>query len=349
MKKKIIIDGQETNYSVTEDAHIYNDVTGKELKGTYATNEYHSVQLVINGKPKTFMFHRLVAEAFCENPNNYTIVDHIDRNKYNDHASNLRWTSARENSLNISSQKVRTISNKYYGPFDDNWTAIYGHETYLISKDGVVVNSKTNNIMVPQDRHGYKRVNVDGSLLSLHILVWESFNCQKVPEKMQVDHIDGNKSNNGLDNLRIVTSSENMKNAYANGHRSQIAIKQYSENGEYITTHPSFREAARSVNGNESAIRQAIKRHGTSSGYYWTYEDDSTNISDIIRSWIPEGYKLIKRFPTYCINKDGQVYNKRNKKHSPIKYKTDNTPFVIIQGQRIDISQLLQETFNNAL
>jgi hypothetical protein len=43
MKKKIIIDGKETNYSITDDAKIFNDTTGKELKGTYKTNEYHSV------------------------------------------------------------------------------------------------------------------------------------------------------------------------------------------------------------------------------------------------------------------------------------------------------------------
>jgi hypothetical protein len=43
MKKKIVVNGKETNYSVTEDARIFNDITGRELKGTYKTNEYHSV------------------------------------------------------------------------------------------------------------------------------------------------------------------------------------------------------------------------------------------------------------------------------------------------------------------
>jgi hypothetical protein len=43
MKKKIIINNKETNYSVTDDAKIFNDKTGRELKGTYSTNEYHSV------------------------------------------------------------------------------------------------------------------------------------------------------------------------------------------------------------------------------------------------------------------------------------------------------------------
>ena len=34
--------------------------------------------------------HRLVAETFLDNPNNYTDVDHIDKNTYNNAASNLR-------------------------------------------------------------------------------------------------------------------------------------------------------------------------------------------------------------------------------------------------------------------
>lgn len=43
------------------------------------------------------MVHRLVAQAFCPNPNNYTIVDHIDSNKLNNHADNLQWVTAEIN------------------------------------------------------------------------------------------------------------------------------------------------------------------------------------------------------------------------------------------------------------
>lgn len=67
MKKKIIFEGIETNYSITDDGKVFNDKTGRELKGTWARNEYHSVQLTINKKVKTLMVHRLVAEAFCDN------------------------------------------------------------------------------------------------------------------------------------------------------------------------------------------------------------------------------------------------------------------------------------------
>lgn len=48
-------------------------------------------------KPQTKTIHRLVALAFIPNPNNYTDVNHIDENKYNNHYTNLQWMSHRDN------------------------------------------------------------------------------------------------------------------------------------------------------------------------------------------------------------------------------------------------------------
>lgn len=92
---------KDTNYQVSSLGRVYNTKTKRILKGTYKRNEYHSVQLNINGKTKTVMTHRLVAEMFCENPNNYNIVDHIDRDKHNNRSDNLRWVSESENCQNI--------------------------------------------------------------------------------------------------------------------------------------------------------------------------------------------------------------------------------------------------------
>jgi len=41
---------------------------------------------------KCFLAHRLVALTFIENPNNLDEVDHIDRNRSNNHIDNLRWS-----------------------------------------------------------------------------------------------------------------------------------------------------------------------------------------------------------------------------------------------------------------
>jgi hypothetical protein len=44
--------------------------------------------------------HQLVAETFIPNPNNYTEIDHIDRNKRNNSKDNLRWVTRSENMNN---------------------------------------------------------------------------------------------------------------------------------------------------------------------------------------------------------------------------------------------------------
>ena len=46
-----------------------------------------------------------------------------------------------------------------------------------------------------------------------HRLIWETFNG-KIKSGLEVDHIDGNKHNNKLKNLRVVTHSENMIAAF---------------------------------------------------------------------------------------------------------------------------------------
>lgn len=342
MKKKIVVNGEETNYSITDDARLFNDLTGRELKGTYSTNEYHSVQLVINGKPKTFMFHRLVAEAFCENPNNYTIVDHIDQDKHNDHATNLRWVGASANAKNIS-QKVYRPRIAYTGDFTEKpWRQVYGHPNYMVSDEGEFVTLKSNTFLLLQNRNGYLRVQLDAVYYSAHVIVWESFNEQQVPEGYQIDHIDGNRQNNLLSNLRLVDHSSNMKNSFMNGHKGQVAVKQYSLDGKYLKTYSSIRAAAQENNILEAGLKDATNRHGTSGGYYWLRENDNVSIEEVLYGWVPEGFTIIPQLPTYCINKDGQVYNKRNKKFTPIHYCADGiTAFITVKSRRYYIKDLM--------
>ena len=63
------------------------------------TNGYLTICLR-NCGTKWISVHRLVAQAFVENPDNKPQIDHIDGNKHNNCVENLHWVTAAENSAN---------------------------------------------------------------------------------------------------------------------------------------------------------------------------------------------------------------------------------------------------------
>ena len=344
MCKDIIIDGKITNYEVSDDGKIFNKKTGRELKGTYKTNEYHTVMLMIDGKSKIFLVHRLIAQAFIDNPNNYPVVDHINQDKYDNRIENLRWVDYSTNSLNVSNKKKVSKHDYWDKDFDEkHWKRLLINSNYYASDTGMIVNDKTKMILKFTNRNGYRRISMGNKLLSVHRLIWEAFNGP-IPDKMQVDHINGNKADNRLENLRLVSGSDNMKNAYANGHATAVKIYQFDESGNFIADYPTIREAAQAINGNEYAIKQASDRLGTSSGYYWLREQDKDKINEIITAWVPEGFKIIPSLPTYCINKEGQIYNKRNKRLTPIHYYADGShPYIKVKGANYQVHDLMKQ------
>ena len=67
------------------------------LKQYEDKNGYMYVTLQKDKKRKTIKVHRLVAEHFIENPNNYPCVNHIDSNRKNNDVSNLEWVTHKQN------------------------------------------------------------------------------------------------------------------------------------------------------------------------------------------------------------------------------------------------------------
>ena len=58
---------------------------------------------------------------------------------------------------------------------------------------------------------GYYQVRVDGKLTLVHRVIWE-MHYGEIPRDKFIDHIDGNKLNNRLSNLRIVARELNARN-----------------------------------------------------------------------------------------------------------------------------------------
>lgn len=91
------IEGFNNRYSVSTNGEVRNDERNSIVKPMLSTSGYHYVHLVIDRKKYTKYVHRLVGDAFLENPNGYPQIDHINGCKTNNHVSNLRWVSVREN------------------------------------------------------------------------------------------------------------------------------------------------------------------------------------------------------------------------------------------------------------
>jgi hypothetical protein len=89
------IKGYEKLYAVTRDGRVYSypkkhRKRGKYLKPWYL-DRYARVPLSKNSIVKKYSVHRLVAEAYIPNPNNYAEVNHINGKPFDNRVENLEW------------------------------------------------------------------------------------------------------------------------------------------------------------------------------------------------------------------------------------------------------------------
>jgi len=95
------------------------------------------------------------------------------------------------------------------------WKQIADYPNYEVSNEGEVRNSKTNRILKFFLANGYCNIKlcneIDKKHFYIHRLVAMAF-LPQLEDKLFVDHIDRNKLNNNVSNLRWVSSSENSYN-----------------------------------------------------------------------------------------------------------------------------------------
>lgn len=95
------IEGYEGLYQVSNEGRVkslnYNKTKKEKILKPTSNRGYLMVNLHNEGRKKYCQIHRLVANAFIENPNNLPQVNHKDEDKTNNHVENLEWCDSSYN------------------------------------------------------------------------------------------------------------------------------------------------------------------------------------------------------------------------------------------------------------
>lgn len=94
------IEGYKGHYQISNYGNVRSLKKDAFLRKCAYLKGYKIISLWKNGIGKMFRVHRLVAAAFIPNPENKPCVDHIDGDRANNHADNLRWVTVKENQNN---------------------------------------------------------------------------------------------------------------------------------------------------------------------------------------------------------------------------------------------------------
>lgn len=156
---------------------------------------------------------------------------------------------------------------------------------YEIDADGNVFSLKTGRVLQQQtDRQGYRYIllNVENKRkhFLVHRLVW-LFHHGSVDPNLQINHIDGNKANNSISNLELVTGKENVSHSYNHGLRTAYAgsghlvpVLSIDKTGG-ITEYRSIKDASILTSCDASQITKVCKgKLRTCGGFLWKYALD---------------------------------------------------------------------------
>ena len=171
---------------------------------------------------------------------------------------------------------------------EEIWKYVDIDKTYKVSNKGSIYEEPRGIIMEPYILNsGYAKVYLRKPISEdrlVHRLVAEAF-IPNEENKEQVNHIDGNKLNNSVDNLEWTTASENVNHnkvlgildthtarAELNKVQSKAVNQLDIETGKVIATYNTIREASKETGSQDGKITMVCQgKRKSHNGYSWEY------------------------------------------------------------------------------
>lgn len=294
---------EASNFGRIRNKKYYRLMTpSTDLAGYKITSIVNANGTIINIK-----IHRIVAQTWIENPLDKPTVNHKNKNRGDNNVENLEWATYEEQSthkynFNQKKNTIRCSKSSWLSKSTDNNTS-FDDEVWACIEDGFdkpkYVSSygrikfyslSGQRITYGSNAKGYKSTAIRSthspkSNRAVHILVATAFipNPQK---KKIVNHKDGDKINNHVDNLEWCTQSENIQHAYKTGLIQMRAVTKLDLQGHVLHQYESVTMAAESLNtASTSDICRAAKHGFKFKNYMWVYTENLEAVRD--KPWTP--------------------------------------------------------------
>lgn len=156
-----------------------------------------------------------------------------------------------------------------------NFGEVKCHAHTTLQKDGKYLTVQERILKPFKNQDGYLMVDIDRKKLKVHQLVAKAF-IPNPYDKEQVNHKDGDKTNNRVSNLEWLTPKENVHHAIEIGLRTRGGqpkkVAQFTLDGELITEYPSVKEASEITGINKRSIANCATGARNHAGKFkWTY------------------------------------------------------------------------------